>query len=38
MPRGPSKMLYAQMFRETGEAFDKNKESYCTWYKRCVLK
>ena len=38
MPRGLNKKSLAQMFRDAGEVFDKEKESYQTWHKRCVLK
>ena len=38
MPRGLNKNSLSQCFRDNGEIFDKEKESYCTWYKRCVLK
>ena len=38
MPRGLNKKSLSQMFRDAGEVFDKEKEPYITWYKRCVLK
>ena len=38
MPKGLNKNSLSQFFRDNGEVFDCNKESYCTWYKKCVLK
>ena len=38
MPRGLNKNSLSQIFRNNGEVFDKEKESYATWHKRCVLK
>ena len=33
-----NKKSKAQFFRDNGEIFNKEKESYQTWYKKCVLK
>ena len=35
---GLNKNSMSQFFRDNGEIFYKEKESYSTWYKRCVLK
>ena len=35
---GLNKNSLSQIFRNNGEVFDKEKESYATWHKRCVLK
>ena len=33
-----NKKSKAQFFRDNGEVFDKEKESYQTWYKKCGFK
>ena len=38
MPKGLNKNSLSQFFRDNGEVFDCKNESYCTWYKKCVLK
>ena len=38
MPRGLNKKSLSQMFRDAGEVFDREVETYPTWHKRCVLK
>ena len=38
MPRGLNKKSLSQMFRDAGEVFDENEETYKCWHKRCVLK
>jgi hypothetical protein len=35
---GLNKNSLSQFFRDNGEIFDKEKESYATWHKNCVLK